>query len=551
MHKALLATPLLALGCAAAPNPTDRAPHHAESTASADDRAWWHDAIFYEVFVRSFADSSEGPLANDGIGDLRGLIDNLDYLNDGNPRTNTDLGVTALWLMPIAESASYHGYDVTDYEQVDREYGTDDDFRQLIEACHARGIRVIVDHVLNHCSSDHPWFQAAIDPASPYRDWFIWSDGIPAWVKTQHHLWHESPAKDGSYYYGFFWQGMPDLNFHNPAVSREMMRLSRLWLEDFNADGFRLDAIRHLYEDQEVFENLPETHAWLANFNRELKADHPDAFFLGEVWSSSEAIAEYVDGELDAAFEFQLADAIINAVRDDNASLVHDQMATVEEVFAGNAFATFLRNHDQPRLANELAGDTEEQKLAASILLTLPGIPFIYYGEEIGMTGTKPDPDIRTPMQWNGRPGAGFTAATPWRPVNADADTINVERQLNDPDSLRSRYRDFIALRNEHEALRSGDYLPLHAGNDNALIFYRVTDQQVIECQFNLSSEPIERLDIPIRELLELRRRVFPRGTDFERTTAFSTNTTVGGLSPYAAIITVHTRTDGPARAEP
>ena len=238
--------------------------------------AWWQDAVFYEVFVRSFADSTTGPLANDGVGDLRGLIERLDYLNDGDPNTTDDLGVTALWLMPICESPSYHGYDTVDYYAVDQEYGTNDDYRELTDECHKRGIRVIIDLVLNHSSSDHPWFQESTRPAAPRRDWYIWDDAEPGWKGPWGQpVWHGSPAGDGSHYYGLFWSGMPDLNYHNEEVTREVFELIRFWLEDMHADGFRLDAIRHLIEEGQVQENTPATHAWLRRYFERVKSINP------------------------------------------------------------------------------------------------------------------------------------------------------------------------------------------------------------------------------------------------------------------------------------
>ncbi len=206
---------------------------------------WLDGATFYQVFVRSFADSD-----GDGVGDLRGLTERLDYLNDGDPGTGNDLGVTGIWLMPIFESPSYHGYDVVDYEAVDREYGSLADFRALTEAAHERGIRVILDLVLNHSSSQHPWFlDSASSPASPRRGWYVWRDQNPGWAPPwggTAPTWHANPFGPG-FYYGVFWSGMPDLNFASADVVDEAERLARLWL-DRGAAGFRLDAVRYLIE---------------------------------------------------------------------------------------------------------------------------------------------------------------------------------------------------------------------------------------------------------------------------------------------------------------
>ena len=222
---------------------------------------WWNDTTFYEIFVRSFYDSD-----GDGAGDLNGLIGKLDYLNDGDPTTTSDLGVTGIWLMPIMASPSYHGYDVTDYYQVNPEYGTNEDFKRLIEEAHKRGIRVIIDLVLNHTSAEHPWFIESQDPNSPKRDWYVWSDEEP-----QGKGWH--PGKNGGYYYGYFGEHMPDLNYKNPAVTEEMQKVVRFWLEEMGADGFRLDAVKYLYEDGKRIEHTPATHEWLKGFPQVLQGD--------------------------------------------------------------------------------------------------------------------------------------------------------------------------------------------------------------------------------------------------------------------------------------
>ena len=265
---------------------------------------WWNDTTFYEIFVRSFYDSD-----GDGIGDLNGLIGKLDYLNDGDPTITSDpstssghdLGVTGIWLMPIMASPSYHGYDVTDYYQVNPEYGTNEDFKRLIEDAHKRGIRVIIDLVLNHTSAEHPWFIESQEPGSPKRDWYVWSNEEP-----QGKGWH--PGKNGGYYYGYFGEHMPDLNYKNPAVTEEMYKVVRFWLEQMGADGFRLDAVKYLYEDGKRIEHTPATHEWLKDFNKFYKGIAPQAFTVGEVWDDSGTAAKYVGDELDATFDFGLAE---------------------------------------------------------------------------------------------------------------------------------------------------------------------------------------------------------------------------------------------------
>ena len=451
------------------------------STTAAGASDWWSDTVFYEVFVRSFYDSN-----GDGIGDLQGLIQKLDYLNDGDPATTDDLGITGIWLMPICESPSYHGYDVTDYYAIERDYGTMEDFQQLLDAAHARGIRVIVDLVLNHTSSNHPWFKASRGPESETRDWYIWSDGFPGYTGPWgQRVWHFGGA---GFYYGLFWNGMPDLNYRNPAVSIQMFDVVRYWLDEVGVDGFRLDAIRHLIEDGEQQENTAATHFWLKGLNAVAKGWNPSGLLLGEVWDSSEAILPYLDGELDLCFEFSLADAILSGVRSSRKSGIEDTLRSIQSLYPAGRYATFLSNHDQERLMTTLRGNELKARLASSILLTLPGTPFIYYGEEIGMTGTKPDERIRTPMQWNEQEAAGFTTATPWEALANDRLGRSVLLQTDDPGSLLSRYRDVIAIRNAHAALRTGELVLVDAGHPALLSYLRRSEDEILWVIHNLSA---------------------------------------------------------------
>jgi glycosidase len=431
---------------------------------------WWNDQVFYEVFVRSFADSD-----GDGIGDLRGLIGRLDDLNDGDPGTTEDLGVTALWLMPITESPSYHGYDTTDYVTVESDYGTGADFRELMAAAHERGMRVIIDLVLNHTSDQHPWFTAAAtDASAPTRDWYLWSAADPGWTTPWGtRAWHPSGQE---YYLGLFWEGMPDLDYRNPAVTAQMAEVARYWLADMGADGFRLDAVRHLIEQDGQVSGTPATHAWLRSWDDSLDAVDPQALTVGEVWDATDVVAPYVvDDEVDLAFEFSLADGILSAAKFGRARDFDRALAGVLQGYPAGQFAPFLTNHDQNRTMSVLGGDVAKAKLAASALLTLPGVPFLYYGEEIGMTGQKPDERIRTPMQWDGTAGAGFTAGTPWTEINGDAGTVNVDAQRGDPQSLLSRYRTLIRARTEHPALTVGGLTPISVGCEQATGYLRAT----------------------------------------------------------------------------
>jgi len=449
------------------------------SAVLAAEPAWWRDAVFYEVFVRSFQDSD-----GDGKGDLSGLIERLDYLNDGDPATSDDLGVTALWLMPIMESPSYHGYDVVDYDKVDRDYGTNADFQRLVAEAHARGMRVIVDLVLNHTSSQNPWFGASLSRGSPYRSWYIWSDTDPGYAGpwgTQ--VWH---ARGGAFYYGLFWSGMPDLDYRNPDVTARMLEVARSWLLDLGADGFRLDAVRHLIEDGTAQQDTRATHDWLKGLRSAVKSWAPDAYLVGEVWAEPEIVAAYLDREIDQGFEFSLAEAVVSGVRDAAPQRITSALSRVLATYPDGAFATFLSNHDQDRAMSRLLGSSARAKLAAAILLTLPGTPFLYYGEEVGMTGTKPDERIRAPMQWSTAPGAGFTSGVPWEALQPDAALRTVEAQSVAADSLLARYRALIRLRLDHEALRRGATALVEA-NSPFLAYTRSTEKETLLVLHNLA----------------------------------------------------------------
>ncbi len=430
---------------------------------------WWNDAVFYEVFVRSFYDTN-----GDGRGDFDGLRERLDYLNDGDPETDTDLGVTALWLMPIHPSPSYHGYDVTDYRGVNPQYGSMESFRALLAAAHERGIRVVIDFVVNHSARAHPWFTGSSTGAGPYRDFYRWSATRPTYTGPQGQtVWH---AGARGFYYGLFFGGMPDLNFDTPAVRDSMFAASDFWLEDVGVDGFRLDAVKYVDEDGPVLENTPETYAFWADFQARVEAARPDAFTVCEAWSTTAEVVPYVrDSGLNACFEFDLAGRILNAVRTGDAAPL---ASAAQQIYADYPFlqvATFLTNHDQNRVMEELSLDVPRAKAAAALLLTLPGIPFVYYGEEIGMLGRKPDEDIRRPMQWSDAPGAGFTTGTPWRAPNPNYADWNVEGQTDDPQSLLSAYRRFISARNASPALRRGEYHAGLASDPGVMAFLRTS----------------------------------------------------------------------------
>jgi len=449
-----------------APPPTDT-PLPPTPTPPPENLAWWDNSVFYEVFVRSFYDSN-----GDGKGDLQGLIQKLNYLEE--------LGVTGLWLMPVFESPSYHGYDVIDYLTVNPDYGTNADLQQLIDEAHRRGIRVIVDLVLNHTSDQHSWF---VDSASGLdaerRDWYIWSETDPGYLGPWgQQVWH---PKNDAYYYGLFWGGMPDLNLENPDVSAELYDVARFWLDGVGVDGFRLDAARHYVEEGDTMSHTPATHDWLRGFYTFTKDVNPEALTVGEIWDVSDLVATYVGDQVDLAFEFSLAKAILLSVNEGRVTPLESAMKEAQRLYPEGGYATFLTNHDQNRVMDEFSQDLGKAKLAATVLLTLPGVPFVYYGEEIGMTGSKPDELIRTPMQWSADEHAGFSTSPPGEPVNWGYEEKNVEGQSADPDSLLNHYRQLVALRNARPELRRGDFFAVQSADRAVYAFLRHTsDGQIL-----------------------------------------------------------------------
>jgi glycosidase len=465
------------------------------------DRQWEHDwvrgAVFYEIFVRSFADSN-----GDGIGDLNGLISKLDYLNDGNPATTADLGIDGIWLMPVFVSPSYHGYDTVDYENINPQYGTNEDFVRLCEEAHRRGIRVIVDFVINHSGSGHPWFQEAKSaPDSPKRDWYVWRTDDPGWKQpwntfTGSSTWHPS---NGWYYYGVFWSGMPDLNFDTPAVREEIKRLASLWISR-GVDGYRLDATRYLVETGGGGgqADTPETHAMLKEFAAHVRNAKPDGFLVGENWTDTDIIADYFGSttvikggdELPSNFNFPLSDQIVRGVSTGTAEGIALKMREVQQSYPqGVIDSPFLTNHDQARLATQLGNDAGKLRNAISILLTMPGTPFLYYGEEVALqNGPGPNDEYkRTPMPWTAEgPNYGFTTGTPWFQFAPGAATTNVASQTGRSDSLLTRYRNLIAARESSEALRKGDVEVL-SSIATVLAFLRTSPAERVLVVHNLS----------------------------------------------------------------
>jgi alpha-amylase len=442
------------------------------------------DGVFYEIFVRSFSDSN-----GDGIGDLKGVTNKLDYLQD--------LGIKGIWLMPIMPSPSYHGYDVTDYYNVNQQYGTLEDMSKLTDEAHKRGIKVIIDLVVNHSSSEHPWFiDSAKGKDSKYRDWYTWAEDkkmetseAGAWGQN---AWHR---KGDSTYLGIFWEGMPDLNLDNPEVRKEFVRIGQFWLNQ-GVDGFRLDAAKHVYEDFKSSVNNPEVanknQVWWQEFRKGMDEVNKDAYIIGEVWDTPAVVGPYLDHALNSGFNFDLAKQFISTARAERATTLASTLRKTYEYFSKQsqgAFvdAPFLTNHDQNRVMSELQGNVDHAKMAASLLLTMPGNPYIYYGEEIGMQGKKPDERIREPLLWTADGKAD--GQTGWELSLYQEGLLSIEEQLDDPNSLLNHYKKMIAWRNQESILGDGGIAPFQIANDGVLGFLRIQDQIKVLIVHNLSGE--------------------------------------------------------------
>jgi maltose alpha-D-glucosyltransferase/alpha-amylase len=494
---------------------------------SATDPLWYKDAIIYEVHVKAFFDSN-----NDGIGDFRGLIDKLDYLQD--------LGVTCLWLLPFFPSPLRDdGYDIADYFGVHPSYGTLDDFKAFMAAARERNLQVIVELVVNHTSDQHPWFQAArkAPPGSPERDFYVWSDTDQRYREAriiftdyEKSNWTWDPEAKAYYWHRFF-SHQPDLNFANPVVIDKMVEVMRFWL-DLGVDGLRLDAIPYLCEREgTTCENLPETHEVVRRFRRELDARYANRMLLAEAnLSPAEVRAYFGDGtdECHMAFHFPLMPRIFMALRLEDRQPIVDIVRRTPDIPEVCQWALFLRNHDEltletvseeerdymyfafgmdpkarlhtgirRRLAPLVDNNRRRIELLYSLLLSFPGTPVIYYGDEIGMGDNIYLGDrngVRTPMQWSADRNAGFSRCNPaqlYSPVIMDPvygyEVVNVEAQQNDPASLLSWMRNMVALRKLYKVFGRGTIQFLEPANRKVLAYLRRDDRDLILCVANLS----------------------------------------------------------------
>ncbi|MFN3686672.1 maltose alpha-D-glucosyltransferase [Salinarimonas sp.] len=492
------------------------------------DPLWYKDAVIYQLHVKSFYDAD-----NDGIGDFEGLLQKLDYI--------TELGVTCIWLLPFYPSPRRDdGYDIADYRNVHPEYGRMRDFKRFVEEAHARGLRVITELVINHTSDQHPWFQKArhAKPGSAARDFYVWSDDDKKYsgtriifLDTEKSNWTWDPVAN-AYFWHRFYSHQPDLNFDNPKVLKEVFSIMRFWL-DIGVDGLRLDAVPYLVEREGTNnENLPETHAILKQIRAELDAAYPDRMLLAEANQWPEDTQDYFgDGdECHMAFHFPLMPRMYMAIAQEDRFPITDIMRQTPEIPENCQWAIFLRNHDEltlemvtdkerdylwntyaadrrarinlgirRRLAPLLERDRRRVELMKSLLLTMPGTPVIYYGDEIGMGDNiyLGDRDgVRTPMQWSPDRNGGFSRADPAKltlPVIMDPlygyDRVNVEAQQRDPNSLLNWTRRMLAVRKQHSAFGRGTIRFLRPANRKILAYLREHEGETILCVANVSRQ--------------------------------------------------------------
>jgi maltose alpha-D-glucosyltransferase/alpha-amylase len=493
-----------------------------------NDRLWFKNAVIYEAHVKAFSDSN-----GDGVGDFAGFASKLDYLQN--------LGVTAIWLLPFYPSPQRDdGYDIGAYRAINEAYGTMRDFRQLVRACHERGIRVITELVINHTSDEHRWFQRAriAKKGSIHRDYYVWSDTDRKYtdariifVDTEKSNWSWDPVAQ-AYYWHRFYSHQPDLNFDNPHVLREVISVMRFWL-DMGVDGLRLDAIPYLVEREGTnCENLSETHAVIRQIRAELDANYPDRVLLAEANQWPEDVAAYFGNgdECHMCYHFPLMPRMYMAIAQEDRHPVTDILRQTPEIPENCQWAIFLRNHDEltlemvtdrerdylwtfyaadrrtrlnlgirRRLAPLLENDRRKIELLNSLLFSMPGTPIIYYGDEIGMGDNVYLGDrngVRTPMQWSPDRNGGFSRADPaklYLPPIMDPiygyDAINVEAQQRSPTSLLNWMKRMISMRQQHKALRVGKLRFLYPGNRKILAYLLETndDAQPVLCVANLA----------------------------------------------------------------
>lgn len=524
---------------------------------------WWQNAVFYELYPRSFADSN-----NDGVGDLNGITSKLDYLKE--------LGIDAIWITPCFPSPQVDfGYDVSDYENIDPMYGTLADFDTLAREAKKRGIHIILDFVVNHTSDQHKWFlDSKSSRTAEHRDWYIWRDGkAPGqppnnWVSDfGGSTWKFDPMTN-QYYYHYFAAQQPDLNWRNPAVKDAMFDVSRWWYRR-GVSGFRLDAVDTLFEDPNLHDNpvlpgkndfgdpieenkyndkLPEVHETLRGLRK--IADEYSAVLIGETWTTDIAELNRYYGQGNNELQLPM-DFLFTTVNKLSAAEFRKQIAAVN---AASGWPTFvISNHDIARSYDRYGDgrhDDQIAKLMAALYLTLRGSPILYYGEEIGMKTTPPtrkedvkDPigrtgwprekgrdGERTPMQWNESENAGFSKVAPWLPVPPTYKTHNVADESRDPNSVLTFYKNVLKLRHTNPALLDGSYTPLNENDQNVLSYLRVYKDQAVLVTLNMSGSEQ-------KPNLELGKRGFSQVQSLVATEKSSAKGDVVTLEPYGVFI--------------
>jgi oligo-1,6-glucosidase len=510
-------------------------------------RAWWKEAVVYQIYPRSFKDSN-----GDGVGDLKGIIEKLDYIQE--------LGVTAVWLNPIYKSPNDDGgYDISDYYQIQPEFGSMDDFDALLKGLHQRGLRLIMDLVVNHSSDEHPWFtEARKSKTNPYRDYYFWKpakNGGPPnnWPSFFGGSAWQYDRTTGEYYLHLFSKKQPDLNWENPSLRSEIRKLMKFWL-DKGVDGLRLDVISAIskqtdFPDSDTPDFNQTIRKYYANgprlreFIREMRTqlwDQYDIMTVGEgPGITPDNAGDYLDEDEGLNMIFHFGHMFIDQGPGGRFDPVKWSMTDFKNVFKtwDNAFlkqgwsSIFLGNHDFARMVSRWGDDGEywekSAKLLCTLLLSMRGTPFIFQGDEIGMTNFKlksiaQSKDIetqngwremqkqglseeqflkianysgrdnaRTPVQWSASPNAGFTSGCPWMEVNDDAASLNVEQQLSDNESVLSYFREMVKLRRTHPILTYGEYLPQDGASEKLFVYYRQGDEEKWAVVLNFSPENI------------------------------------------------------------
>ena len=493
------------------------------------DNDWWKTAVFYEIYPRSFQDSN-----GDGIGDLNGITERLDYLKA--------LGIDAIWISPMYPSPQVDfGYDISDYENVDPQYGTLKDFDRLSAEAKKRGIRIIMDAVMNHTSDKHPWFiESRSSRTNPKRDWYVWVDGKGPdgmqppnnWISEfGHSAWQYDPKTKQFYYHKFYIQ-QPDLNWRNPAVEKAMFDTLRFWM-DRGVSGFRLDAIPTLFEDPELrdaapiggtnaygdpkldpsrTDNLPEVHDVLKRMRKVIN-EYPGRMLIGETYlpNTTELAKMYGPNHDELQLPMDMNLGITNKL---DASIFREKINDAETKLNGNTPLFVFDNHDNPRMAARYGDGVHDEaieKMLGTVLFTTKAAALMYYGDEIGMPTTPPtrvedvkDPigrtgwpqekgrdGERTPMQWDASENAGFsTAAKTWLPVAPDYKTVNVKAEEAEPNSMFNWYKKLIALRRTNPALRSGDFTMLNPDDPNVLSYERASANSKVVVACNFTAQP-------------------------------------------------------------